>query len=65
LHVFKAGEGVKAVGDGGEVFPGPGVPGWAELLSRPEVEHAEVVGDVVRVRLKSGVELEWPLDDVG
>ena len=35
--------------------------GWEQLLSRPEVEHVEVVEDVVRVRLKSGVELEWSL----
>jgi len=36
---------------------------WEYLLSRPEVDRVEVVEDVVRVRLKSGVELEWPVED--
>lgn len=50
--------------DGESVSPGAGRPGWGSFLESPEVEHVEVVGDVVRVHLRSGVELEWPLDDV-
>ncbi|WP_157780427.1 hypothetical protein [Leifsonia xyli] len=42
-------------------MPNRGAADWESLLSRPEVDHVEVVEDVVRVRLKSGVELEWAL----
>ena len=41
--------------------PDSDAAGWEHLLSRPEVDRVEVVEDVVRVRLKSGVELEWAL----
>lgn len=34
---------------------------WESLLSRPEVDHVEIVENVIRVRLTSGVELEWAL----
>ena len=47
---------------GGSVPPGPEVPGWGRLFESPHVDRVEIVDDVVRVRLKSGVELEWPLD---
>ncbi len=63
LALFEAGEGVKAVSDFGNGVPGWGVPGWEYLLSRPEVDRVEVTEDVVRVRLKSGVELEWSLGE--
>jgi hypothetical protein len=32
-------------------------------LVHPEVEDVDVDGGMVRVRLRSGVELEWPRDD--
>ena len=35
---------------------------WAELFAQPEVENVEIIDRVLRVRLRSGVELEWHLD---
>ena len=51
------------MGEDRNMSPGSGAAGWKSLLSRPEVEHVEVVEGVVRVRLKSGVELEWALSE--
>lgn len=44
-------------------FPEPGSPGWMRVLGHPDVTWMEVVGRTVRVRLVSGVELEWRRDD--
>lgn len=54
---------MKAVSNDRDRTPDSGADGWEHLLSQPEVEHVEVVGDVVRVRLRSGVELEWALGE--
>ncbi|MGO4533858.1 hypothetical protein [Leifsonia sp. 2MCAF36] len=36
---------------------------WRHAFHDPAVERVDLVGDGVRVRLQSGVELEWPLDE--
>lgn len=40
--------------------PGEHSPQWWRTASdHPEVERVDIVGSVVRVRLRSGIELEW------
>lgn len=45
-------------------FPEPGSPAWMRVQSHPDVDTIETVGGTVRVRLVSGVELEWKREDV-
>jgi hypothetical protein len=35
------------------------------LRSDPDVEEVDILGDVVRVRLRTGVELEWRVSRPG
>lgn len=44
-------------------FPEPESPGWMRLQGHPDVAWMAVVGRTVRVRLVSGIELEWRRDD--
>jgi len=37
---------------------------WERVFTHPDVERVEQIGDVVRVRLRSRVELEWPTASV-
>lgn len=50
-------------GDGGATSSGSEREWWMRALVHPEVEDVDVDGGMVRVRLRSGVELEWPRDD--
>lgn len=47
--------------------PGPGrgpeQEWWRNALSRPDVEGVDIGKGLVRVRLRSGIELEWSRDD--
>lgn len=45
-------------------FPEPGSPAWMWVQNHPDVDRIEAVGGAVRVRLVSGVELEWKREDV-
>ncbi|MDN4598225.1 hypothetical protein [Leifsonia virtsii] len=42
---------------------GPEQEWWRNALSHPDVEGVDIVEDLVRVRLRSGIELEWSRDD--
>ena len=44
-------------------FPEPGSPGWMRVQGHPDVDRMDVIGGTVRVRLVSGVELEWARGD--
>ena len=57
------GEGWCAVNEDASAFPEPGSPGWMRVQGHPDVARMEVVGRTLRVRLVSGVELEWRRDD--
>lgn len=40
-------------------------PGHGELpFSHPDIERVDRIGDVIRVRLRSGIELEWPVESL-
>lgn len=41
-------------------FPEPGSTGWMRVLGHPDVDRLDVADGTVRVRLHSGIELEWP-----
>jgi hypothetical protein len=53
---------VLGVGDDGTAPSWSGQEWWSRVLQHPEVERVDVDSTVVRVRLRSGVELEWPRD---
>ncbi|NUU06855.1 hypothetical protein [Leifsonia sp. C5G2] len=50
--------------DEGATAPRPGQEWWRNALSHPDVEGVDIADGLVRVRLRSGIELEWPRDDV-
>lgn len=37
---------------------------WERVFNHPDVERVELIGDIVLVRLRSGIELEWPTQPV-
>ncbi|WP_374008683.1 hypothetical protein [Leifsonia sp. LS-T14] len=47
-----------------ESVPDPRLLAWVRAFNDPEVERVDLMGSVVCVRLRSGVELEWPLEAV-
>ncbi|SEH59369.1 MULTISPECIES: hypothetical protein [unclassified Leifsonia] len=44
--------------------PESGERHWERVFTHPDVERVKQIGDVVRVRLRSGIELEWPTASV-
>ena len=44
--------------------PESGKRHWERVFTHPDVERVEQLGDVVLVRLRSGIELEWPTESV-
>lgn len=42
--------------------PEAGQEWWRRAFHHPEVERVDIARTVVRVRLRSGIELEWPRD---
>lgn len=49
--------------DDGATPTGQGQEWWRRALSHPDVEGVEFERGLVRVRLRSGVELEWSRGD--
>jgi hypothetical protein len=43
--------------------PAEGTKWWRNALGHPDVEGVDIREGLVRVRLRSGIELEWPRDD--
>lgn len=44
--------------------PESGKRHWERVFTHPDIERVEQLGDVVLVRLRSGIELEWPTESV-
>lgn len=59
-----AGEEVDAMTDDTGRPPESGKRHWERVFTHPDVERVEQLGDVVLVRLRSGIELEWPTESV-
>ncbi|MDR6972532.1 hypothetical protein [Leifsonia shinshuensis] len=49
--------------DDGDDIPARRLGAWRRAFDDPEVERVVIVGQTVRVCLRSGVELEWCLDE--
>jgi hypothetical protein len=59
-----AGEEVDAMADDTGRPPESGKRNWERVFNHPGIERVEQVGDIVLVRLRSGIELEWPTRSV-
>ena len=49
--------------DEGDDIPARRLGAWRRAFDDPAVERVVIVGQTVRVCLRSGVELEWCLDE--